>query len=88
MHGVSAASGKLGALATWWQGAGDSNTVAEAKWVLLIEFKQEDMSDMFEIDNLRAAAPAADPGNKTEELSCQSQGQQDGQEDRMLNLAH
>ena len=37
---------------------------------------------------LRAAAPAADPGNKTEELSCQSQGQQDGQEDRMLNLAH
>ena len=36
---------------------------------------------------LRAAAPAADPGNKTEELSFQPQGQQDGQDDRMLNLA-
>ena len=37
--------------------------------------------------HLRAAAPAADPGNKTEELSFQPQGQQDGQDDRMLNLA-
>ena len=38
-------------------------------------------------DDLRAAAPAADPGNETEELSFQPQGQQDGQDDRMLNLA-
>ena len=39
------------------------------------------------ITYLRAAAPAADPGNETEELSFQPQGQQDGQDDRMLNLA-